>query len=203
LFFNSADGLVPQDTNGNVDVYEFEPAGVGSCTSAGVTFNAGTGGCVGLISSGVASGASVFLDASGTGADAFFTTRERLVGKDVDTAVDIYDAHVCSGSSDCPSEAKAPPACTTADACRAAPAPQPSIFGPPSSATFSGQGNAASPPSPLTKTAAQLRAEKLKKALKACRKKRARSRRVACERKAHRRYGPVKSSRLANAKRGA
>jgi hypothetical protein len=204
LFFNSADGLVPQDTNGNLDVYEFEPAGVGSCTSASVAFNAGTGGCVGLISSGVASGPSVFLDASGTGADVFFTTRERLVGRDVDTAVDIYDAHVCSGPSDCPSEAKVPPACTTADACRAAPAPQPSIFGAPSSATFSGQGNAASPPSPpLTKTAAQLRAEKLRKALKACKKIRARIRRVACDRKAHRRYRPVKSSRLANAKRGA
>jgi predicted secreted protein len=204
LFFNSADALVAQDTNGNLDVYEFEPAGVGSCTSASVTFNAGTGGCVGLISSGVAPGASVFLDASGTGADAFFTTRERLVGKDVDTAVDIYDAHVCSGSSDCPSEAEVPPACTTADACRPAPAPQPSIFGPPSSATFSGQGNAASPPSPRpAKTAAQIRAEKLKKALKACKKIRARRRRVACKRKAHRRYGPVKSSRVANAKRGA
>jgi len=202
LFFNSADGLVAQDTNGNLDVYEFEPAGVGSCTSASATFNAGSGACVGLISSGVASGPSVFLDASGTGDDAFFTTRERLVGRDVDTAVDIYDAHVCSGPGDCPSEAEVPPACTTADACRAAPAPQPSIFGAPSSATFSGQGNASPPPPPPTKTAAQIRAEKLRKALKACKKIRARSRRVACKRKAHRRYGPVKS-RVANAKRGA
>jgi hypothetical protein len=192
LFFNSADGLVRQDTNGNVDVYEFEPAGAGSCSSASATFNAGTGACVGLISSGVASGASVFVDASGTGADAFFTTRERLVGRDVDTAVDIYDAHVCSGPGDCPSEAEAPPACTTADACRAAPAPQPSIFGPPSSATFSGQGNAASPPSrPPAKTAAQIRAEKLKRALASCRHryKRHRQRRAACEKQARRAYG--------------
>jgi hypothetical protein len=134
----------------------------------------------------------VFLDASGTGADVFFTTRERLVGRDVDTAVDIYDAHVCSGPGDCPSEAEAPPACTTADACRAAPAPQPSIFGAPSSATFSGQGNAASPPSPaLTKTAAQIRAGKLKRALASCRHryKRQRKRRAACEKQARRAYG--------------
>jgi hypothetical protein len=191
LFFNSADGLVAQDTNGNLDVYELEPAGVGSCTSASATFNAGTGACVGLISSGVASGPSVFLDASGTGDDAFFTTRERLVRRDVDTAVDIYDAHVCSGSSDCPSEAEVPPACTTADACRAAPAPQPSIFGAPSSATFSGQGNA-SPSSPApAKTAAQIRAEKLSRALASCRHryKRHKKHRAACEKQARRAYG--------------
>jgi hypothetical protein len=191
LFFNSGDGLVAQDTNGNLDVYEFEPAGVGSCTSASATFNAGSGACVGLISSGVASGPSVFLDASGTGADAFFTTRERLVGRDVDTAVDIYDAHVCSGSGDCPSEAEVPPACTTADACRAAPAPQPSIFGAPSSATFSGLGNASPPSPPPAKTAAQIRAEKLKKALASCRHryKRQRKHRAACEKQARRAYG--------------
>jgi hypothetical protein len=191
LFFNSADGLVAQDTNGNLDVYEFEPAGVGSCTSASATFNAGSGGCVGLISSGVASGPSVFLDASGTGDDAFFTTRERLVGRDVDTAVDIYDAHVCSGPGDCPSEVEVPPACTTADACRAASAPQPSIFGAPSSATFSGQGNASPPSPPPAKTAAQIRAEKLKKALASCRHryKRQRKHRAACEKQARRSYG--------------
>ena len=67
LFFDSADALVPQDTNGNTDVYEFEPAGVGGCTPASTTFNTATGGCVGLISSGVASGPSEFLDASATG----------------------------------------------------------------------------------------------------------------------------------------
>jgi hypothetical protein len=33
----------------------------------------------------------------------------------------------------------------TAEACRAAPAPQPSIFGAPSSATFNGQGNVVPP----------------------------------------------------------
>ena len=31
LFFNSADALVPLDTNGKEDVYEYEPAGEGSC----------------------------------------------------------------------------------------------------------------------------------------------------------------------------
>ena len=34
LFFDSSDALVPQDANGTEDVYEYEPAGVGSCTSS-------------------------------------------------------------------------------------------------------------------------------------------------------------------------
>jgi hypothetical protein len=39
--------------------------------------------------------------------------------------------------------------CTTADACRTAPEPQPSIFGEPASQTFSGTGNLASPEAKL------------------------------------------------------
>ena len=31
LFFNSSDALVPQDTNGKEDVYEYEPDGIGAC----------------------------------------------------------------------------------------------------------------------------------------------------------------------------
>ena len=40
LFFDSSDGLVPQDVNGREDVYEYEPGGVGSCSVGAV-------GCVG------------------------------------------------------------------------------------------------------------------------------------------------------------
>jgi hypothetical protein len=50
-------------------------------------------------------------------------------------------------------------------------------------------------------TPAQVRAGELKKALKACKKKRAVNKRVACERKARTRYGTAKPSRAANAKR--
>lgn len=54
-----------------------------------------------------------------------------------------------------------PPACTTADACRAAPAPQPSIFGAPASQTFSGAGNFTPPsevkPRPKSKSAGKCR----------------------------------------------
>jgi hypothetical protein len=197
LFFNSGDALVPQDINGNTDVYEYEPAGTGGCTSASATFNPVTGGCVGLISSGVASGESVFLDASSTGADAFFSTRERLTPQDRDNAVDIYDAHECTSVSPC-----APPSepsleeCRSAGACRSAPQPQPSIFGAPPSALFTGPGNLAPPPpAPAVKPRPLTRARLLAQALKACHKNRHRHGRAACEKQARKHYGAKASRR--------
>jgi len=146
LFFNSDDALVPQDVNGTWDVYEYEPPGVPegehACTSASATFSGRSGGCVGLISSGTSARESAFLDASEGGGDVFFLTSARLLPQDFDTALDVYDAHECTGASPCfPSPAVQPPPCGTADSCKAAQTPQPSIFGEPSSATFNGQGN--------------------------------------------------------------
>jgi hypothetical protein len=133
LFFDSHDALVPQDINGVGDVYEYEPGGVGSCAPGG--------SCIGLISGGVGSQESAFADASASGDDVFFLTADPLVSQDTGTESDMYDAHVCSTQSPCPSSVVTPPECTTADSCRAAPAPQPGAFGAPPSATFSGQGN--------------------------------------------------------------
>jgi hypothetical protein len=141
LFFDSPDALVPQDTNGLEDAYEYEPVGVGSCTSASATYSERSQGCVSLISSGQSSGESIFMDASETGDDVFFATNSKLTGEDYDTAYDIYDAHVCSSEVPCRSEVVVPPPCTSGDSCKAAPSPQPEIFGPAPSATFSGVGN--------------------------------------------------------------
>jgi hypothetical protein len=196
LFFNSHDALVPRDINKDEDVYEFEPVGVGDCTNTSATFHTPIGGCVALISSGRAAGQSAFFDASESGNDVFFLTYESLVPGDIDAARDLYDAHVCSAASPCFTESTQPPACTTADACRPAPAPQSSIFSAPASATFSRHVNLtpqlATPPK--RKTASQTRAEKLRRALKACRREHPRSkrRRTVCERAAHRMYGPKK-----------
>ncbi|HWX44388.1 MAG TPA: hypothetical protein VNY52_03590 [Solirubrobacteraceae bacterium] len=124
LFFDTTDALVPSDTNNQIDVYEYER------------------GQVHLISAGTSSSESVFLDASESGDDAFFLTRQQLVPQDTEEeARNIYDARVAGGFP----ASSTPPPCTTADACRAAPVPQPAIFGAPSSATFSGAGNLASP----------------------------------------------------------
>jgi hypothetical protein len=141
LLFNSPVGLVPQDTNGLEDVYEYEPAGVGSCTSTSATFDKRSGGCVDLLTSGTSSDESVLFDASVTGNDAFVLTASSLASEDYDTSYDVYDAHVCSVASPCVSARVSPPACTTADSCKPAPAPQPTSFGAPASATFSGTGD--------------------------------------------------------------
>lgn len=134
LFFDSADALVPQDVDGQDDVYEYEPDGVGSCVNAA--------GCVSLISGGTGSEASSFLDASASGNDVFFTSRDELVAADRGSAVELYDAHVCTGAAPCyPPAVVAPPACTTADSCRVAAPPGPAIYGAPPSATFAGVGN--------------------------------------------------------------
>jgi hypothetical protein len=151
MFFNSADALVPQDTNGLEDVYEYEPVGVGGssgCTTATRTYVAGEGGCVSLISSGTSGEESAFLDASATGNDVFFLTAARLVPGDVDMSFDVYDARVCSTASPCVSAPVSLPPCTSGDSCKAAPSSQPAIFGAPPSATFSGAGNVTPAPAP-------------------------------------------------------
>jgi hypothetical protein len=189
VFFNAAGGLVPGDVNGNQDVYEWEPVGVGDCTGATSGFDSKTGGCLGLVSSGRAAGESAFVDASESGDDVFFLTGERLVRSDADTALDMYDAHACSSVAPCRPELQSSPDCVTADACRTASSPQPSVFGAPASATFSGQGN----PSPSSvvkpRSVALTRAQLLAKALGTCRKDRKQAKRRACEQQARKKYG--------------
>jgi hypothetical protein len=198
LFFNSSVGLVPGDVNGNEDVYELEPAGAGGCTSPSSTgYIVADNGCLGLVSSGVAAGESAFLDASESGEDVFFLTSGRLSKADVDSGRDVYDAHECSGSSPCfPEVVAVPPACETGDSCKPAPSPQPSIFGSPSSSTFSGAGNVVPTVSKAAKPKAKplTRVQKLARALAACHRE-ARSRRVKCQKVARKRFGPVKKSR--------
>ena len=205
LFFNSAGGLVPHDVNGRADVYEFEPAGVGSCQSpsygqgASVVFSKALEACIGLISGGTGNGDSLFFDASASGNDVFFTTQDGLAQQDVDGTSDMYDARVCTSAAPCPSSLAISPACTTTDSCRVAPSPQPGVFAAPASATFAGAGNATPGPALAVevkrraKTVAQIRAEKLSRALKACKGMSGR-RRVRCEVLAKKRYGKPKTS---------
>jgi hypothetical protein len=141
LFFSSEDALVPQDVNGTTDVYEYEPVGVGSCVTMSAAYSAWQGGCVALISSGISSEESEFLDASENGNDVFFLTSGKLVADDTDNAYDVYDAHVCGSGWECPPPVAVEPPCTSTASCRAAPMPQPSVFGASGSATFSGAGN--------------------------------------------------------------
>ncbi len=190
LFFDSGDALVPQDVNGNEDVYEYEPAGVGACSAESALYSSRSGGCVGLISSGQDPEESAFLDASGTGGDVFFMTSANLVAADYDTALDVYDARECTTASACyPAAPVVSPPCETGDSCKAAPTPQPAIYGEPSSETFSGAGNVA--PGALTSPAAARslpRAQRLARALKACHQKPRHRRQRVCERAARARF---------------
>jgi hypothetical protein len=196
LFFDSPVGLVVGDVNGLEDVYEFEPAGVGGC---GVV-----SGCVGLLSGGVSDQESAFVDASSSGDDVFFLTAARLASSDVDSALDVYDAHVCSSAAPCAGGGVvvSPPACSTADSCRAAPAGQPDVFGAPASSTFSGPGSSAPAGAVKAPVRRLTRAQKLARALAACRKKRHPRERARCRRLAQRRYGHASSRGLAQRRYG-
>ena len=96
VFFNSFDSLVAGDSNGEWDVYQYEPVGVGDCSAS--SGDAGTvgaaGGCVSLMSSGTAEGEAVFLDAGVNGDDVFFLSDARLSVADGDRELDVYDARV-------------------------------------------------------------------------------------------------------------
>ena len=128
VFFVSLEGLVPQDTNEEQDVYEWERDGTGGCTQSD--------GCVYLLTGGTSVGQSSFLDASESGNDVFIVTTANLDGTDEDGAYDVYDVRV--GANRC-----RPPACT-GTGCQGVP-PAPPIFAAPPTLTFSGLGNLPAP----------------------------------------------------------
>lgn len=215
LFFDASDQLVPKDLNGAEDVYEFEPDGVpagseNACSSksasGSVVFEPARSarvesrtieeyaGCVGLISSGESSEESAFLDADETGSEVFFLTSGKLAGEDVDTLRDVYVARECSSTSPCATPlVSAPKPCDNEASCKAAPSPQPALFGPSGSATFSGPGNLIAPLSGALAVKKQpsssTRALKLARALKACHGYRDRRKRATCEKRANKLYG--------------
>jgi hypothetical protein len=125
LFFVSEEGLLPADTNGEQDVYEFERPGAGGddCSAGSPAYVPESEGCLSLISSGRSSDSSYLLDASSNGSDVFFSTNQALVPGDEDGSYDIYDARV-GGSS--PAAAPAPTPCV-AEGCRSASGPSPGM----------------------------------------------------------------------------
>lgn len=136
VFFNAVDALVPADSNGEWDVYQYEPDGAGTCVSsaADAATSATAGGCVSLISSGTADGPAGFFDASVGGDDVFFLTPSRLSAIDQDQENDVYDARV-----DGIEQTLEPPAECLGEACQ----PPPVVPNDPTPAgsTFQGPGN--------------------------------------------------------------
>ena len=117
FYFESRDALVPTDTNGATDVYQFE------------------NGKLSLISSGQDSFASHFFGISADGDDVLFTTQERLLASDRDEVADIYSARVGGGFRQ--SSAIAP--CVD-DGCQGVLRPPPAVPAV-GSAQFQGAGN--------------------------------------------------------------
>jgi hypothetical protein len=149
VFFDTADALVPQDTNNQRDVYEYD-------TETGQ---------VHLISGGTCACASTFVDASADGSNVFFTTHQQLVRADVDTQGDMYDARINGGI---PSQNTPPRAPCEGEDCQG-PAQGAPAFSLPASGTFAGAGNTAPAVKPAVK--------QLKKKAKPQRHKRKQSKR--------------------------
>jgi hypothetical protein len=134
VFFTTPEALVPQDSNGVNDVYQWE------------------NGQVYLISDGVAPGGSVLWTVNPSGENVLFSTADQLTSSDGDTAWDVYDAHVDGGFPVPPT-----PASCSGEACQGSP-PTAGALPSPGSATLTGGGNiasAAGSPSPLTVSAAK------------------------------------------------
>jgi hypothetical protein len=197
LFFESTDALVPRDTNGKQDVYEWEAGDKGQCEAMGAElFVESSGGCLSLISSGESPEDSKFLDATPTGSDVFIATASSLLPQDVGQ-IDVYDARVNGGFPQPVS-----PATCEGEACQNPPSSPNDLT--PGSLTFSGAGNLVSPPPPaamVSKPKARIltRAQKLSGALKACRAK-PRRKRAGCEAQARRKYGAKQKSIPAKAR---
>lgn len=154
LFFQTEEALLPAATNGQMNVYEWERTGSGSCPA-----QRGPGGCLYLISTGVSEEPSYFAEASSDGNDVFLFTRQPLVAQDEDALMDVYDARVDGGiaaqnylpsASECSQEACHPPA------------PPASEVGPPVSQTFDGGLNLV----PQTQSSSKSAVTKPKKAVK-------------------------------------
>lgn len=133
LFFESHEALELADTNGRLDVYQWEAAGKGTCDEADPTFSEASQGCVELISSGQSQIESRFLDASPSGEDVFIGTASSLVPQDYGL-IDVYDARVGGGFA----PPVIPPECE-GEACQAPPqAPDDPT---PASSSIQGAGN--------------------------------------------------------------
>ncbi|HEX7291073.1 MAG TPA: hypothetical protein VF250_08110 [Conexibacter sp.] len=90
VFFSTDEALVPEDRNGVLDAYEYDP----------------TSGRVSLLSTGKGSDPTSFADASASGDDVFVVTRQHLVKSDQDDFVDMYDAREGSTLIETPEETR-------------------------------------------------------------------------------------------------
>jgi hypothetical protein len=170
VFFNTVEALVPQDTNGVTDAYEYDTQ-----TDR-----------LSLLSTGAGEDGTWFVEASADGRDAYLVTRQKLTGWDPDKLVDVYDARVGGGLP----EPQPPGVACDGDACQGIPSAAP-VFN--TASGFAGLGNPTFAPG--AKVKAKAKPNRLSHALAVCRKKHDKRKRSRCERLARRRYHAGRSSR--------
>ncbi len=173
VIFETAEALSPADNDGVSDVYEWHEGRVSLISNGGAVSTFGPG-AIGITPS---------------GRDILFVTGQPLTGGDAGTEEDVYDARVEGGF---PATTSAP---CSGEACQGGPPPQPLPPSTPASAAFNGPGSPLTPETPPAsqpKPKPQTAAQKLAKALKACRSKHSKSKRKACEKRARTTYRRAK-----------
>jgi hypothetical protein len=128
MFFSSPDQLVSGLSSPYVKIFEYENGSVHRISSAANSEN------------------DVFLDASPSGNDVFFATRDQLAPTDQDNLEDVYDARVNGGFPE-----SVPPVSCQGGACQGPPGAPP-VLPAPSSASFAGLGNIPLPAASTAKT---------------------------------------------------
>ncbi|MGA7704017.1 MAG: hypothetical protein WB998_03870 [Solirubrobacteraceae bacterium] len=187
VFFDTLEGLVPQDINEATDVYEWERYDSGGCHEQV--------GCIYLLSDGTSPEGAFLIGTSTSGNDVFMTTRGKLVPEDENENIDVYDVRVGSKPP------VTPPQCT-GSGCQGVPATPP-IFATPPSVSYDGVGNfeASAPKAVAVKQKSLSRAQKLARALKRCEKSK-KTRRASCRANARRRYGVKKRAKSSASRDG-
>ena len=178
VFFSTGEALVPEDVNGRIDAYEYDvPSGT-----------------VHLLSSGTERSDSFFMNASSSGNDALFMTRAQLVGSDTDNSYDLYDARVGGGFPEPPPTT----ASCSGDVCHGPQGVAPGV-GVPGTQLLNGAGNVTPvvAQKPVVKKVSNT--QKLRKALRACKKKK-RAQRKMCESQARKRFGAHRASKSRRSK---
>jgi hypothetical protein len=184
VFFASSQPLAPQDVNALQDIYEWERAGTEGCPAGPA------GGCISVLSGGDSNDLAFFIDASADGGDVFLTHRGPLGGVGLpNSRTGLFDVRAGGGFPQPPTGCAGPSCAGQGSGAGQTTIPSPA------SATAVGGENFPPPAKPVVKNVPKppTRAQKLAKALKQCKKKKVRSKRIACEKQARKRYGSSKA----------